>query len=69
MIAPMLDEPNKWSQVLAVIESGPFETLELKRIWNAYADNIYYASDSPEANAYLLGGATPSSAAVISTTR
>jgi len=25
-----------------------------------YADNIYYSSSSPEANAYLLGGATPS---------
>lgn len=26
----------------------------------AYSDNIYYNSASPEANAYLLGGATPS---------
>ena len=25
-----------------------------------YADNIYYASDTAEANVYLLGGATPS---------
>merc|ERR1711871_1098076 len=35
---------------------------EFKRIFNAYADNIYYTSGSPESNLYLLGGATPSSA-------
>ena len=60
-IAPMLDDPIQWPSVLAVIESGPFETLAFKKIFNGYADNIYYVSDSPEANAYLLGGATPSS--------
>ena len=38
----------------------PFATTEFKRIFNAYADNIYYSSGSEEANAYLLGGATPS---------
>ena len=27
---------------------------------SAYSDNIYYSSETAEANAYLLGGATPS---------
>lgn len=47
--------------ILSMRCGRPFATLEFKRIFNAYADNIYYSSGSAEANVYLLGGATPSS--------
>ena len=46
----------------AVLGAGQFRDREFKRLFNDYADNIYYAAGSTEANAYLLGGATPSSA-------
>ena len=59
-LSPNLDDVSKWDAVLLTIERAPFETLALKKIFNAYADNIYYVSGSAEANAYLLGGATPS---------
>mmetsp|Transcript_36620 Transcript_36620/g.91179 ORF Transcript_36620/g.91179 Transcript_36620/m.91179 type:complete len:168 (-) Transcript_36620:172-675(-) len=57
---PVVETPSEWPAILDTITSGPFATLEFKKIFNAYADNIYYASGSTEANAYLLGGATPS---------
>jgi len=43
---------------LAVLEKPPFERKAFKKVFNAYADNIYYA-DPDRANLYLLGGATP----------
>ena len=49
----------RWRSVGAALAASPFETLELKRTFNAYSDNIYYATGSAEANAYLLGGSTP----------
>ena len=58
---PLLADASRWPMLQDVLSSGPFETREFKRIFNAYGDNIYYDSGSPEANAYLLGGATPSS--------
>ena len=57
---PLVERPAEWPGLLEVVTSGPFATLEFKKIFNAYADNIYYNSDSSEANLYLLGGATPS---------
>ena len=60
-LAPSVADEKRWDSVIALLTSGPFETLEFKKIFNAYADNIYYESGSEEANAYLLGGATPSS--------
>lgn len=59
---PQLDNPAKWPALLDVLSVGPFLPAEFKRIFNAYGDNIYYDSGTAEANAYLLGGATPSSA-------
>lgn len=61
-LAPQLAtfDAGSWQAMAVVLSTGPFTNLEFKRIFNAYSDNIYYASDSPEANAYLLGGATPS---------
>ena len=54
-------DPKQWPALIAVLSTGSFATIEFKRIFNQFSDNIYYASDTPEANAYLLGGATPSS--------
>ena len=59
-LEPQLANEEKWDAIMSVITSGPFETREFKRIFNAYSDNIYYAAGSDEANAYMLGGATPS---------
>ena len=58
-LAPSVADEKRWDSVIALLTSGPFETLEFKKIFNAYADNIYYESGSEEANAYLLGGAVP----------
>lgn len=64
-IQPLLSDASRWPSIVAVLSSGPFDPSsnykELKRIFNAYSDNIYYSTDSAEANVYLLGGATPSS--------
>lgn len=60
-LQPKLADFDNWDSVLLVLERAPFETVALKRIFNAYADNIYYVSGDESANAYLLGGATPSS--------
>jgi hypothetical protein len=49
-----------WTEMRLELSSGNFETVAFKKIFNAFSDNIYYGSETPEANAYLLGGATPS---------
>ena len=58
--APMVEDFEQWSTLRQLVTTGSFETREFKRIFNLYADNIYYTSETAEANAYLLGGATPS---------
>ena len=99
-LAPALAryDADSWSKLRFDISSGDFTTVGLKRIFNAYSDNICahksarplafplssplpmptiaairhcthaflhrvadYASETAEANAYLLGGSTPSS--------
>jgi hypothetical protein len=64
-IQPLLSDSSRWPSAITVLSSGPFDPTsnykELKRIFNAYSDNIYFTTDSAEANVYLLGGATPSS--------
>ena len=52
---------KQWPALITLFSTGQFETIEFKRIFNQFSDNIYYASDTTEANVYLLGGATPSS--------
>ena len=52
---------KEWPALIKLLSTGAFETIEFKRIFNQFSDNIYYSSDTTEANAYLLGGATPSS--------
>lgn len=41
-----------------VLDQPRFSKVGFKKIFNAFADNIYY-SDPDRANAYLAGGATP----------
>lgn len=53
--------PAHWPALIDLLTTGPFQTVEFKRVFNQFSDNIYYASDTAEANVYLLGGATPSS--------
>jgi len=55
-------DAGAWAEVQLTISSGDFATVEFKRRFNAFSDNIYYSSESAEANAYMLGGATPSNA-------
>lgn len=58
----LLSDSAGWDALLTVVSSGPFEPRESARLFNAYSDNIYYRSDSAEANIGLLGGTTPSTA-------
>ena len=53
-------DSSAWSAAQLKLSSGNFRTVEFKRVFNAFSDNIYYTSSTAEANAYLLGGATPS---------
>jgi hypothetical protein len=63
-LQPSLSEFDgaRWAAVAAEISAGDFRTVDFKRVFNAFSDNIYYTSGTDEANAYLLGGATPSNA-------
>lgn len=53
-------DPEGWEALRTRLTSPPFSKKEFKRTFNAYADNIYYSPESDRANAYLGGGATPS---------
>ena len=53
-----ISTPESWESLRSTLTSGPFETKAFKKIFNDFADNIYYsASESDRANAYLGGGA------------
>jgi len=54
-----IDEPSNWDELRKVLSSPPMSKKEFKQVFNAFADNIYYAVGSERANAYLGGGATP----------
>ena len=43
--------PNRkqWPALITLLSTGQFETIEFKRIFNQFSDNIYYASDTTEA--------------------
>lgn len=43
---------------ITILKQPKYEKIQFKRIFNAYADNIYY-SDPDRANLYLAGGALP----------
>jgi len=56
----LIKQPNVvgLSQANEILSQSQFKVKEFKRIFNAFADNIYY-TDPDRANLYLAGGATP----------
>ena len=43
-----------------ILSQSKYDTIEIKKVFNAFGDNIYY-TDPDRANLYLAGGATPKS--------
>ena len=39
---------KQWPALITLFSTGQFETIEFKRIFNQFSDNIYYASDTTE---------------------
>lgn len=58
-IRTSIDEPSNWDELKKTLSSPPLSKKEFKQAFNGYADNIYYTEGSERANAYLAGGATP----------
>ena len=60
MISDLISQPSyaSLSKAHIVLDSSSYDTKQLKKIFNRYADNIYY-SDPDRANLYLGGGAVP----------
>lgn len=56
-----LKHPGQFGDALAILQTQDFQKKDIKRVFNAYSDNIYYLPDSDRENKYLQGGATPSS--------
>ena len=55
------DDPQRWEEARTVLSTRVLPKKDFKKAFNNFADNIYYsAADSDRANAYLMGGATPS---------
>jgi len=56
------DHPSEQSlsKAIEILKQPQYSTVEFKRIFNRYSDNIFYA-DSRQANLYLGGGTTPDS--------
>ena len=53
---------GSWKAVLDTLSKEPYAPKQaFKSVFNRYADNIYLAKGDDRANAYLGGGATPSS--------
>lgn len=61
----VLSNPASTSSGLSLFSSlgfgSPLVVAKMKRVFNQYSDNIFYGPYSERSNAYLLGGATPSS--------
>ena len=55
------DSPARWNEAQAVLATKVLPKKDFKKNFNNFADNIYYSAADPDrANAYLGGGATPS---------
>ena len=54
----LLVESMKLEEAQTILSKSQFEKIQFKKIFNAFADNIYY-TDPDRANVYLGGGATP----------
>jgi hypothetical protein len=48
---------DRYATVMDILQQPQYDIIAFKRIFNAYADNIYY-SDPDRANVYLGGGGT-----------
>jgi hypothetical protein len=48
---------DQYATVMDILQQPQYDIIAFKRIFNAYADNIYY-SDPDRANVYLGGGGT-----------
>ena len=46
---------TQYAEALQILRQSKYEKVEFKRVFNAFADNIYYA-DPDRANLYLAGG-------------
>jgi hypothetical protein len=47
--------PTQYAEALQILRQSKYDKVEFKRVFNAFADNIYYA-DPDRANLYLAGG-------------
>ncbi|KAG5187863.1 hypothetical protein JKP88DRAFT_178439, partial [Tribonema minus] len=56
-----LNTTEGWQRALEVLSSSAYSAKEIKRQFNRYSDNIYIEVGSARANAYLDGGAMPTS--------
>ncbi|CAM9371588.1 unnamed protein product [Scytosiphon promiscuus] len=56
-----LKDPRRFGDALAILQKQDFQKKDIKRVFNAYSDNIYYLPDSDRENKYLQGGASPTS--------
>ncbi|CAN0161876.1 unnamed protein product, partial [Hapterophycus canaliculatus] len=56
-----LKDPRRFGDALAILQTQDFQKKDIKRVFNAYSDNIYYLPDSDRENKYLQGGASPTS--------
>jgi hypothetical protein len=54
----LVHNSENWSQAQEILKQPKYGKVAFKKVFNAFADNIYY-SDPDRANAYLGGGATP----------
>ncbi len=54
----LLVESMKLEEAQTILSKSQFDKIQFKKIFNAFADNIYY-TDPDRANVYLGGGATP----------
>jgi hypothetical protein len=55
-----IEDPDRWETTRQTLKASPFTKASFKKTFNAFSDNIYYDSESGRANAYLGGGAAPS---------
>lgn len=46
MVETSLKDPKRFKEGLAILQSQDFEKKEIKRVFNAYSDNIYYLVSS-----------------------
>lgn len=60
MVSDLISQPSyvSLSKAHALLDKSSYDTKQLKKTFNRYADNIYY-SDPDRANLYLGGGAVP----------